>query len=275
MVTATIAGNISREATTPSGNIFGEAMRTTIQRACSPIGYAGGMNLYAYVGGDPVNAIDPWGLTSTVTRDREVCGMACEVLNQLFANFNYFATVVMPMTQMSFADWSSEGPPECTRADSGGSILDALPDPHFDLPSLPDGFVDFSAGLGDALLFGTGDSLRGFLGIDGGVDLGSGSYKAGGWTSFAFGASRVGYAAAAKGYSVVASSGAAASAFRESIKAAGRLGMGRGGRAPNLAKYAPDAQLRAAAGRTSPFVNAAGAGVAAAGAYGGLGAGCN
>ncbi|MBL8537013.1 MAG: RHS repeat-associated core domain-containing protein [Hyphomonadaceae bacterium] len=27
-----------------------------------PILHAGGMNLYAYVGGDPVNARDPWGL---------------------------------------------------------------------------------------------------------------------------------------------------------------------------------------------------------------------
>jgi RHS repeat-associated protein len=27
-----------------------------------PIGMAGGMNLYAYAGGDPVNATDPWGL---------------------------------------------------------------------------------------------------------------------------------------------------------------------------------------------------------------------
>jgi RHS repeat-associated protein len=33
-----------------------------------PIGIAGGINLYAYVGNDPVNMIDPWGLQDCVKR---------------------------------------------------------------------------------------------------------------------------------------------------------------------------------------------------------------
>jgi RHS repeat-associated protein len=33
-----------------------------------PIGIAGGINLYAYVGNDPVNLVDPWGLLECVRR---------------------------------------------------------------------------------------------------------------------------------------------------------------------------------------------------------------
>ena len=136
----------------------------------------------------------------------------------------------------------------CTPDDAGGSILDLLPDPNFDLPSLPDGLVDFSAGLGDALLLGAGDPMRNLLGIDGGVDVGSDAYSAGAWTSLGVGASRLSYAAIAKGYSIIAPSGAAASAFRTQIKSAFSLGMTKNWRVPNLAGKT-DAQIRASAGR--------------------------
>jgi RHS repeat-associated protein len=49
----------------------------------------------------------------------------------------------------------------------------------FDCPSLPQGVVNASAGIGDALLLDQGARLRGLLGIDGGVDTCSASYKGG------------------------------------------------------------------------------------------------
>jgi len=45
--------------------------------------------------------------------------------------------------------------------------------------ALPQGLVDAGAGLGDALLFDQGGRLRDALGIDGGIDPCSGSYKGG------------------------------------------------------------------------------------------------
>lgn len=112
-----------------------------------------------------------------------------------------------------------QGKQKCTKDGGGWSVLDYLP--SFDLPSLPDGLVDFSAGLKDALLFGLGNPARYLLGINGSVDTTAGSYSAGSRTSFGFGAGRLGYAAVAKGYSVVASSGAAASAFRGPMRMPG------------------------------------------------------
>ena len=125
--------------------------------------------------------------------------------------------------------------------------------------------ANFSAGLGDALLLGFGDELRALTGLVDTIEPCSKAYKIGSWTSFAFGVARLGYAALAKGVSIFASSGVAASAFRETIKNAFRLGIKKGWRSPNKAKYTTDSALRAAAGRTNKYVNAYGLGVTIAG----------
>ncbi|MGE4239862.1 RHS repeat-associated core domain-containing protein, partial [Ramlibacter sp.] len=53
--------------------------------------------------------------------------------------------------------------------------------------NLPQGVVDFSAGLGDVLLFGQGGRLREWFDVDGGVDPCSGEYGAGEWAGVAAG----------------------------------------------------------------------------------------
>ncbi len=55
----------------------------------------------------------------------------------------------------------------------------------FMLPSLPQGVVDFAAGMGDTILFGQGQRLRDVLAIDGGVDQCSNAYSNGEWAGIA------------------------------------------------------------------------------------------
>lgn len=136
-----------------------------------------------------------------------------------------------------------------------------------DMPTLPQGVVDFSAGLGDALLLGTGGYLRDLADV-GGVDPCSTAYNAGAWTSFGLGAGRLAYAGIAKAGSVLAASGAEASKFRQGLKGLFRFGAAKNWRPPDLSKYPTDDALRAAAGRTNLGMNAYGAGVAATGATG-------
>ena len=142
-----------------------------------------------------------------------------------------------------------------------------------DLPLLPPGAVNFSAGLGDTLLLGFGDDFRALLGINAGIDPCDDYYRYGSWASFGAGGSRLAYAGIAKGYSLVASSGAAASAFRTQLKSGFRLGLGKNWRSPNLASKSDD-ELRISAGKTNFGVNAYGAGVAIVGAANGSGCGC-
>lgn len=134
-------------------------------------------------------------------------------------------------------------------------------------PSLPQSWVDFSAGLGDALLLSFGDELRDLVGVDGGVNKCSDAYDYGAYTSLGLGGARLAYAGLAKAGSILASSGAQASAFREGLKRFFRGGIGKDWRPPNLTGLT-DAQLRAAAGRTNVGINAYGAGVVVAAAVG-------
>lgn len=54
-----------------------------------------------------------------------------------------------------------------------------------DMPTLPQDWVDFGAGMGDVILFGQGQALRDWFGIDAGIDRCSGAYDAGEWVGLA------------------------------------------------------------------------------------------
>ncbi len=183
-----------------------------------PIGLAGGINTYGYVGGNPVGFVDPRGLFG---------------IDDVWAGV-YWAT----------GEWS---PSQNT--------------------------VNFSAGLGDGLLLGFGDDFRSLAGING-VNQCSSAYQYGGYVSFAAGGARLIYAGLVKGGSILASSGAAASAFRGRVKFGFRLGFGRNWRKPNLSKYKTDDALRQASGRSNKAINTYGAGVATASAADGNDCGC-
>jgi len=120
-----------------------------------------------------------------------------------------------------------------------------------DVPNLPQGFVNFSAGLGDALLLGAGGPLRAATGAGSVVNQCSPAYAYGSYAALAAGLARAGYAVAAKAGAAVASSGVAAHAFRNTLKTALRGGAARGYRSTSysqaLQRYGSDAAVKAAA----------------------------
>ena len=80
--------------------------------------------------------------------------------------------------------------------------------------------VDAVTGFGDSASLGLTGLIRDGAGIDGGVDQCSDAYRYGSWATVALGGGRLVYAGLAKGYSVAASSGTAASAFRSQLRTA-------------------------------------------------------
>ncbi|WKD51025.1 hypothetical protein [Microbulbifer spongiae] len=131
--------------------------------------------------------------------------------------------------------------------------------------------MDYLAGLGDGLLLGFGDDIRGALNI-GGVNTESGLYLAEEVTSYAAGVARVGYAATVKIGARLAPSGTAANVFRNNMKGRFRLGTFRSYRSLSysqaLSRYGSDAAVQAAAGRTNIYFNIYGAGILAGGVFG-------
>jgi len=126
------------------------------------------------------------------------------------------------------------------------------------------GVVDFTTGVADAASLGLGPLARRALGVNGGVNRCSTAYKAGEWASLGLGAGRMAYAGIAKIGAAAAVDGAAAMAFRNTLKR-----VMRGPLASSdfriktyeqlMDKYGSDAAIQAAAGRTNDAVNAVGA----------------
>ena len=135
------------------------------------------------------------------------------------------------------------------------------------------GLINYTTGFGDAASLNITSWIRDANGTNDLVDKCSTAYRAGGWTTAAFGAGRLAYAGLAKAGSILASSGASASAFRAGLRVA--FGGGKSLRPPDLTKYLTDDALRAAAGRTNLGWNLYGAGIAATGAAKGSGCGCS
>jgi RHS repeat-associated protein len=138
---------------------------------------------------------------------------------------------------------------------------------------LPDAYrtnaMNAIAGISDSATFGATYQVREWLGANDEIDSECSSYYRGGeYVAMGLGGLRLAYAGAAKVGSILAKSGAEASAFRNAIKGAARGTFGKAkykiySNEFLLQKYGSDAAVRAAAGRTNNTYNAYGGGVVA------------
>jgi hypothetical protein len=243
-------------------------------RTCSPLtgrflsfdpvdGSAGApqsWNRYAYVMNDPVNYVDPYGL-SFVGMQGFLALQRALSLPIFFETQDVTATAPVALDMSAFARFlfTPVGPER-----GGGDYISLFT------------VRDVSAGLGDALLLGFGDELRD-LTTDSSVDRCSSEYRVT-YTSttvatLVAGGARLAYAAAAKGLSYAArakgtaEAALAAARARDSLKIGFRLGLDRTSRIvpaeQRLQSYGAQGLARAV-GRTNASYNAAGAAAVAA-----------
>lgn len=238
-----------------------------------PIGYDDGMNMYGYVSGDPVNFSDPTGMTArceyclpvdpiVVTGSPFPC-LSCGNTppSELFGHSGYFA---------GGAGGAGLGESGSERAGNDNSQCRVARK-----PTKLEQVGGFALGVGDGLSFGAyseGVAMIPGNGID--VEKSSTGYAIGNALVGGIGGLRLAYAGTAKLFSQMG--GRAAVAARNTLKGA-MSGMGKSHPRIKtydqmLSKYGSDKAVAAAAARTNPKVNTAGA--AAAGSSASNAAGC-
>jgi RHS repeat-associated protein len=234
-----------------------------------PLGYAAGLNLYAYAGGDPVNARDPSGLANEPTlANVDVIGDRCDWVCRWLSAF------------AGFQEWQSTQPgdtsPNPQRVEQGGTGGQGSQVCwNGDKGNWRDGVSGFSRQIGnDFLKLGT--LLGGIYSIsslspDAAIAIGN-AFGANSTSAGLLGADlapvaqltlpvgRLGYAASVSRIPNLAGSAIEAVAMRNTLKVEYRLGAFSNSGMPTYSQLAAtrtDSQILARAGSTNSRVNTA------------------